>query len=232
MSKGGRAVPSWNLQVRPPRLEGRRLQEHVGRRLRGCHWSKRLQQSVKCRLRGRQIPTQHSSGFNAKECPASQSGRPMHCSEGAESVQMDFCKYLQNQTLLAVGGGRRADNGGIRACVELLHRWGDGTRCKLHKYHIMTMTSLAHWRLQSAHRRAEPSLKGNQQRAMILHRRHCKEDKLRKQRGCHGQRWLDGAQLETATKTSKARRQMPPRACLKKAQKLSLVGKAAACRHV
>ena len=40
---------------------------------------------------------------------------------------------------------------------------------------------------QPAHRRAEPSLKGNQRRSMILHRRHCKEDKLREQRRCHGQ---------------------------------------------
>ena len=34
--------------------------------------------------------------------------------------------------------------------------------------------------------------------------------------------WLDGAQLESASKASMAGRQMPPRACWKRAQKLSL----------
>ena len=56
---------------------------------------------------------------------------------------------------------------------------------------------------------------------MILRR---EEDKLREQRGCRGQRWMDGAQLESASKASMAGRQMPPRACWKRAQKLSLAG--------
>ena len=59
---------------------------------------------------------------------------------------------------------------------------------------------------------------------MILHRRHCKEDKLRTQRRSRGKRWLKGAQLESASKASKAGRQIPPRSCLKKSGKLPSAG--------
>ena len=73
---------------------------------------------------------------------------------------------------------------------------------------------------QPAHRRAEPNLKGNPRRARILHR---KEDKLREQRRCRCQRWLGCVQLESASKASTGK-QMPPTACWKRAQKLSLAG--------
>ena len=59
---------------------------------------------------------------------------------------------------------------------------------------------------------------------MILHRRHCKEDELRPKRRCRGKRWLKGAQLKSASKASKAGRQMPPRSCLKKSGKLLPAG--------
>ena len=59
---------------------------------------------------------------------------------------------------------------------------------------------------------------------MILHRRHCKEDELRPKRRCRGKRWLKGAQLESASKASKAGRQIPPRSCLKKSGKLLSAG--------